>query len=430
MGEDEEKKAVPAEPRPSDDVEITPIPEVFSDEIPDGGLVAWLQVAGAFALFFNSWGIANTFGVYQTYYETHFLSSSTPDAIAWIGSLQSFLLLAGGLVSGPLFDGGWFRATIAFGSIAVCFGFMMMSLATQYWQIILAQGFCIGLGAGCMVVPSLSILPQYFLKKRALVTGFTVCGSSLGGVIYPLIFQGLIDNVGFGWTNRILGFISIITCSFSVAVMRLRAKPRKVRSPFDPKAFREPAYLFYCFAMFCSNFGFFPPIFYLQTYALGHGLTNTNIALKLVAILNAASILGRLAPSPAVGLIGPINTMIVVIAMASTVAFTWIAVHTGAGNIVFAVMYGFTSGGIVSLPAVVLASITEDLSFMGSRLGTSNFCNAIASLCGPPLAGAILRSTGKYLGVQLFSGFLLLGACLFFVVTRFARVGFRLAVNV
>jgi len=55
MGEDEEKKAVPAEPRPSDDVEITPIPEVFSDEIPDGGLVAWLQVAGAFALFFNSW---------------------------------------------------------------------------------------------------------------------------------------------------------------------------------------------------------------------------------------------------------------------------------------------------------------------------------------------------------------------------------------
>jgi hypothetical protein len=25
------------------------------DEIPDGGLVAWLQVLGSFALFFNSW---------------------------------------------------------------------------------------------------------------------------------------------------------------------------------------------------------------------------------------------------------------------------------------------------------------------------------------------------------------------------------------
>ena len=24
-------------------------------EVPDGGLVAWLQVAGAFSLFFNSW---------------------------------------------------------------------------------------------------------------------------------------------------------------------------------------------------------------------------------------------------------------------------------------------------------------------------------------------------------------------------------------
>lgn len=28
----------------------------------DGGLTAWLQCAGAFFLFFNSWGIVNTFG--------------------------------------------------------------------------------------------------------------------------------------------------------------------------------------------------------------------------------------------------------------------------------------------------------------------------------------------------------------------------------
>ncbi|CAI4213269.1 unnamed protein product [Parascedosporium putredinis] len=307
------------------------------------------------------------------------------------------------LISGPLLDGGWFKSTVAVGAVFITVGFMMTSLASQYWQLILSQGLCIGLGAGCMVVPSLSILPQYFLKKRALATGITVCGSSLGGVIYPLIFQALVDKVGFAWTNRIMGFIALVTCSFS--------------------AFREPAYVVYCFGMFCSNFGFFPPIFYLQTYALGHGLTDRNIALNLVAILNAASIVGRLAPSPAVRMIGPINTMMIVLAMASLVAFSWIAVHTGPGNIVFAVMYGFTSGGIVSLPAVVLASITEDLSFMGARLGTSNFINALASLCGAPIAGVILKSTGKYLGVQLFSGLFLFVAASSLFMTRIARVG-------
>lgn len=33
--------------------------------IPNGGTKAWLQVLGAFFLFFNSWGIINTFGEYH-----------------------------------------------------------------------------------------------------------------------------------------------------------------------------------------------------------------------------------------------------------------------------------------------------------------------------------------------------------------------------
>ena len=368
--------------------------------------------------------------MFQTYYETNLLSDETSNAISWIGSLQSCLLLAGGMVTGPLFDGGWLRTTISVGTFAISFGFMMTSLATEYWQVILAQGVCIGLGAGCMVVPSLSLLPQYFFKKRALATGIAVCGSSIGGVVYPLIFQALIDRVGFGWTTRILGFIAFGTCSFAALVMRLRQKPRKVRSPFDPKAFREASYVLYCIAMFFSNFGFFPPIFYLQTYALSHGLTDRNIALNLLAILNAASALGRLAPSPVVNLIGSVNTMITITSMACIVAFSWIAVHTGPGNIVFAVLYGFTSGGIVSLPAVVLASITEDLSFLGARLGTSYLVSAVAALCGAPISGAILDNTSSFLGVQLFSGFLLFTAASFHLSTRFARVGPKLIAHV
>lgn len=368
-------------------------------------------------------GIVNTFGVFQTYYKANLLSDSTSNAISWIGSLQSCLLLAGGIVTGPLFDAGYLKSTIWFGTFAISFGFMMTSLASEYWQIILSQGVCIGIGAGCMVVPALSILPQYFLKRRALAVGMAVCGSSIGGVVYPLIFQALIDKSGFRWTCRILGFIALATCSFAAVVMQIRQKPRKVRSPIDPTAFREPAYILYCTAMFFSNFGFFPPIFYLQSYALSHGLEDRNVALNLLAILNAASALGRLAPSPAVRVIGPVNTMITITGMACVVAFCWIAVHTGPGNIVFAVMYGFTSGGIVSLPAVVLASITDDLSFFGARMGTSYLFCSVAALCGAPIGGAILDSTGNYLGVQLFSGFLLFTATSFHLSTRFARVG-------
>lgn len=368
--------------------------------------------------------------MFQAYYETDLLKTSTPSAISWIGSVQSFLLLGGGIISGPLFDAGYFRILIATGTFLITFGPMMTSLSSQYWHILLAQGFCSGFGAGCMVVPALSLLPQYFRRHRALVTGIAVSGSSVGGVIFPIAFQGLLPRIGFGWTNRVLGLISLSTCSFAVAVMRTRDRPRRVRSLVDPSAFREAAYLFYCAAMFCSNFGFFVPIFYLQTYAMSHGLTNRDLALHIVAILNAGSVLGRLAPSQVAVWIGPVNTMITVSAMAGVVAFSWIAVNTAAGNVVFAVLYGFTSGGIVSLPAVVLASITEDLGFMGARLGTANFFNAIGSLCGAPLAGAILRSTGRYLGIQLFAGFVLTATAVCLIGTRVSRVGTKLLAKV
>jgi MFS family permease len=103
----------------------------------------------------------NTFGVFQTYYET-LLPNSSPSAISWIGSLQDFLLRFVGVITGPLYDIGYFRTSIATGTFLVVFGTMMTSLGTQYWHFLLAQGFCVGLGAGCVFMPSVGVIPQYF----------------------------------------------------------------------------------------------------------------------------------------------------------------------------------------------------------------------------------------------------------------------------
>lgn len=122
----------------------------------------------------------NTFGVYQTIYETSYLSSSTPSSISWIGSVQIFLLMFGSALTGPIFDAGHSRALIAVGSFLIVFGHMMLSLCTSYWQIILAQALCIGLGTGCLFVPAVGIIATYFNSRLALATGLAASGSSLG----------------------------------------------------------------------------------------------------------------------------------------------------------------------------------------------------------------------------------------------------------
>jgi hypothetical protein len=125
-------------------------------------------------------GIVNAFGTYQTYYEEGFLSSSSPSSIAWVGSIQAFLLLFVGALTGPVYDAGYSRALIIGGSFFLVFGQMMLSLCTEYWQVLLAQGFCIGIGSGLLCVPSTAILSQYFTTRLATAVGITASGSSLG----------------------------------------------------------------------------------------------------------------------------------------------------------------------------------------------------------------------------------------------------------
>ena len=106
-------------------------------------------------------GIVNTYGVYQTYYTLNLASEASPSDISWIGSIQAFLLISVGVITGPLYDSGYFRALIAVGSFSVVFDMMMTSLAAHYWQIMLAQGLIVGLGSGYLFVSSVAILPTY-----------------------------------------------------------------------------------------------------------------------------------------------------------------------------------------------------------------------------------------------------------------------------
>lgn len=153
-------------------------------KIPNGGWQAWMQVLGSFFLFYNTWAITNTWGVFQSYYGLELLHDSDPSAISWIGSIQAFLLLVVGSLTGPVYDAGYFRELLWGGSFLVVFGHMMLSLCTKYWQVLLAQAFCVGIGMGMLFVPGVAIISTWFSSRLAVATGIAAAGSSLGKVSY------------------------------------------------------------------------------------------------------------------------------------------------------------------------------------------------------------------------------------------------------
>lgn len=194
-------------------------------------------------------GLNSSFGVFQTYYMQEL--NRSPDDISWIGSLQVFLLFFIGTFAGRLTDGGYFRIVFFVGSLLTCLGIFMASISETYWQIVLSQGICIGVGNGFLFTPALAIVGTYFSKRRALAFGVTATGTATGGLIFPTMARQLLPQIGLAWTLRSIGLVQVITLGFANFLLKPRLPPRP-RAPFvDWAAFLDLSYTFFACGMFC-----------------------------------------------------------------------------------------------------------------------------------------------------------------------------------
>ncbi|KAH9912458.1 major facilitator superfamily domain-containing protein [Fomitopsis serialis] len=398
---------------------------------PDGGARAWLQVLGGFFILFNSWGIFNTYGAFQTYYEQELFPSSSASAISWIGSIQGFLLLLVGSLTGPIFDMGYTRVLMIVGSFLMVFSLMMTSLSTQYYEAFLALGVTFGLGSGCVFVPGVAIVSTYFNKRRGLAVGITTSGSSIGSVVYLSVFHQLQPRIGFPWTVRVMGFIVLATSAVSIAVMQRRIAPSGRRRLFDAKAFAELPYTLFCIGNAISFMGTYIPFFEAPAFAAARTSASPTLAFYFLAILSAASTLGRLLPNFLADKTGPLTMLAGCATATGILALSWLAVHTVGGFVVFCVLYGLFSGSLVSLPPAAVASLTDDHSRLGARLGMAFALAGFGLLIGNPVAGVLVDlRTGEFWKGIVFNGVAVLAAGALLLAARVAKAGWSLKAKV
>ena len=232
---------------------------------------------------------------------------------------------------------------------------MMTSLATEYYQFILAQGVVEGASCGMIFTPTVSTVGQYFTTKRAWAMGVVVSGASVGGVIFPIALNRLLNHssLGFGWTLRVVGFIMLGLLAFACSVMKEHA-PRRSQRFWLPEAFKSGPYVFALLSFFFALFGFWTPIFYIVDYATDQGMS-LDLAFYQVSILNATSFFGRTLPGFAADKIGRFNANIIVIFCSAILIFCWSAAKSHAAITVFIALYGFFAGAVVSLVSPCLA---------------------------------------------------------------------------
>jgi MFS family permease len=301
---------------------------------------------------------------------------------------------------------------------------MMTSLCETYWQFMLAQGVLGGIALGMTLAPANASTPQYFLKKRGTAMGCAIAGSSIGGVVFPIALNGMLENtnLGFGWSVRVCGVILLAVLIPSCLVIKPRL-PARQSNFFLPSAFKEVPYVFLIFALSCLFIGIFPPIFLIPDFAITQGMSNT-LSFYLLAILNAASFPGRILPGTLSDKIGKLNMLVLAALSTGIVLLCWPAVSGNAGIIVFTAIFGFTSGAIFSAGSVACASVPKDPRNIGTYLGMGMGCASIAALIGPPANGALVARYEGFLQVAIMSGiFCLAGGLLVLIVKHTSGKG-------
>ncbi|KAK4109807.1 monocarboxylate permease-like protein, mch4 [Canariomyces notabilis] len=398
---------------------------------PNGGVVAWLQVVAGFFIFFNTWGMLSTFPVFQTYYESGELFETSSANISWIGSIQCFLLQLTGIISGPVYDRGYLRTLLLVGSFMVVFGTMMLSLCTEYWQALLAQAFCVGIGAGLLFVPTVSLIPTWFSTRMGLAVGIASSGSSLGGVIYPIVLSRLITQVGFPWAVRAIGFIALATFILPIVAFKYRIRVPKPRAMIDWSAFTDWPFITFTLAVLIIFIGQTVLLFYISFYPENRHFTDTSLAFYIAAIFNAGSTLGRILPNALSDRIGVFNTMAPLTMILGVTLFCLLAVHNAAGIIVQAIVTGFLSGVVIALPPVCFRILTANKAMIGTRVGQGFSIAGFGLLLAGPSAGTILGTVEplNWTGLWVYAGVTVCASSLILFGLRFSKSGLALKVK-
>ncbi|KAJ7113185.1 major facilitator superfamily domain-containing protein, partial [Mycena epipterygia] len=349
-------------------------------------------------VLFGTLGYLYSFGVYEDFYALEYLSNHSPSSIAWIGSFQLMISFALGIVCGKLFDNGHFHAVEIAGGVIFTFSLFMLSLAKPFHQRL-----GMGIGLGLIFVPSVSITAHHFAKRRSLATGIVLSGSSVGATLFPIserLCSHLIPKIGFGSAVRASAYLVLGCLVLGNAMMRTR--PRPARTTPDVKSFfTDGDYLWAIVGRHVSAESGFAVI-YIQLFSVQHSVTN-NLAFYSIAIINGASVFGRVAATYFADKHGPFNLHVACTLITAGTIWAVFGIHDSATIVAVSTLYGIFSGAWLALSIACIASLARNPDEVGARTGIALGLSSFGSLASAPIQGALLTRDFLWIRPVAFS---------------------------
>lgn len=203
-------------------------PNVYT-EVPDGGW-GWVVAVAFFVVEVFTYGVIKTFGIFLNDLMVDF--EETNSRISWILSICVFVMTFTAPLSSLLSNRFGFQPVVMVGGFLISLGMITTAFTTSVNQMYITTGIIAGLGYCLTFLPTVTILSQYFCKRRSVVTSMASTGESFAIFAFAPAFTALKAKIGWRYTMVVIGVLqgSIIICGALLRPIVIQPSPSEESS--------------------------------------------------------------------------------------------------------------------------------------------------------------------------------------------------------
>lgn len=385
----------------------------------DGGPQAWRLLLSAFVFESLLWGFPLSFGVFQEYYTSIPEFRDSP-YISIVGTTASGISYLGAPLVIP-FIRRWsnYRMHMILVGWPLCIiGLVAGSFANNLGTLILTQGVLYGIGFIIFYYPILSMVDEYWVRRRGMAYGLLCSASGVSGAVTPLSLQALLKKFGHRTTLRGVAIFLFVMTGPLIPLLKGRpGQQQNVKLRTDWSFLRSQLFWVYSISNLFMGLGYFFPSLYLPSYASEIGLSTSKGAL-LLALMSVSQVAGQFTfgylsdKKTSVDALITLSTSVAAIATLSV----WGLARSLVPLIFFALLYGFFGAGYTAMWARMVTKVSEEPSAAQAIFGMFNFGKGIGNIVAGPISAGLLGwqtgdggyGLGTYKAVVIFTGICLL----------------------
>lgn len=372
------------------------------------GRYAWMRLGISLALgtlgSVGFWGVIVILPAVQTEFGVDRADASIPYTLTMIG------FAAGNVLIGRYVDRLGIVMPIIVAALGLGLGFIGAAYAGSIWMFALFQGIVIGIGTAATFGPLIADVSHWFRRRRGLAVATAASGNYVGGAIWPLVMQALMEGYGWRTTYIVVGMVCMVGM-VPLALLLRRPPPkedpeataaalardgRKALSS-GPKAIdlspRALMILLSIAGIACCVAMSMPQV-HIVAYCgdLGYGVAR---GAEMLALMLAGGAVSRIASGFLADYIGGVRTLLLGSVLQALALLFYLPFDGLASLYVISLFFGLAQGGIVPSYAIIVREYLP-ARIAAERVGILIMMTLVGMAFGGWVSGWIFDVTGSY----------------------------------